>query len=234
MDVIAIIPARGGSKRIPGKNIKLLNGKPLIAYSIELALSCSAISRVIVSTDHQDIAKIAKEYNAEVPFMRPSKFAGDKVGDLPVFQHALEFLMEKESFVPNVILNLRPTAPLRSNQDILNVINKFQENDTFDAVRSVTKVEGVHHPYWMFQEDEEGLSMPVVPGISLKKYYQSQLLPPVYRLNGVVDGFKSTNILNKNSLYGNRIGLAEIPESRSHDIDTLSDFHYAEYLMKNL
>ena len=231
MNVIALIPARGGSKRIPNKNIKLLNGKPLIAYSIELALKSPLIERVIVSTDSMEIARIAKTYNAEVPFLRPSQFAGDTVGDFPVFKHLIDFLKAEENYSPDIILNLRPTAPLRNEDDIRNIIDKFTESNTFDSVRSVTKVEGVHHPYWMFEKDNEGLGIPVIPEKSIKKYYQSQLLPPVFRLNGVVDGIKTSNITNYNNLYGNRMVISEIPESRSHDIDTLSDFQFVEFLM---
>ncbi len=228
--VLAVIPARGGSKSIPGKNIKLLNGKPLIAYAIEAGLACKGIDRLIVSSDDQDILAIARQYGAETPFVRPSELAQDKTPDRPVFQHALNFLAKEDNYHPDLVLNLRPTTPFRSTEDIENVIQKWMDSNA-DSVRTVTKVEGVHHPYWMFNLDKQGWASPAVPGKTIEEYYQRQLLPPMYRLNGVVDGMLAEVVLHHKYYYGDKMALVEVPEERAHDIDTKEDFSFAEYLI---
>lgn len=122
-NIIAIIPARGGSKGIPRKNIRLLHGKPLIAWTIETALSTSCLKRVIVSTDDEEIAEVAEKYGAEVPFLRPKKYAQDDTTDMPVYEHTLHWLEENERYIPDIVVWLRPTAPLRTSEDIKNAVN---------------------------------------------------------------------------------------------------------------
>jgi len=228
--VLAIIPARGGSKSIPRKNIKLLNGKPLIAYTIETALACKDIDRIIVSSDDDEILEISKKFGAEIPFIRPKELAQDRTPDRPVIQHAINFLSKEDNYYPDLVLNLRPTSPFRIAEDISNVISKWETTNA-DSVRTVTKVEGVHHPYWMFSINDEGWSSPAVPNKTIEEFYQRQLLPPIYRLNGVVDGITTDIVLNHKNYYGDNMALVEVPESRSHDIDTKEDFNLAEYLM---
>jgi CMP-N,N'-diacetyllegionaminic acid synthase len=226
---LAVIPARGGSKAVPRKNIKLLAGKPLIAYTIEAALACKGIDRLIVSSDDEEILEVARQYGAETPFVRPAALAQDDSPDRPVFQHAVNFLEKQENYIPDFILMLRPTAPFRSSEDIDNAILKWKQTNS-DSVRSVCRVEGVHHPYWMFQKDEQDIARPLIEGVSIDKYYRRQLLPPVYRLNGVVDGFTRATLLHHEKLYGDKMALIEIPEDRAFDIDTMADFEYAQYL----
>lgn len=230
MKVLAVIPARGGSKRVPGKNIRELGGKPLISYTIKQALSNEYIGRVIVSTDNLKIAEIAKSFGAEIPFIRPAEISADSTIDRPVFQHAVNFLRIEEGYLPDVVLNLRPTSPFRSQEDISAVIEAFLRNGEVESVRTVTRVESVHHPYWMMEREESGLSRPLFHDRNHITYPLSQQLPPVYRLNGAVDGMRTEVLMNHNtSMYGDRIYLVEIPEIRSIDIDTMEDFELAEH-----
>jgi len=227
MNIIAIIPARGGSKRIPQKNIRDLHGKPLIAWSIETALA-SSIDRVIVSTDNSEIAEISSNYGAEVPFLRPPELAKDQSPDLPVCSHTLNFLEQTENYISDAIVWLRPTSPLRTTQDIEECIQK-QVTSNADCVRSVCNVS--HHPYWMksFKDDQ---LLPFLEGKDEQKYYQSQLLPPVYRLNGAVDVIATKFIREQNLLYGGDMRGYLMPEMRSIDIDTELDLLIAEVLIK--
>ncbi|MCZ7401013.1 MAG: acylneuraminate cytidylyltransferase family protein [Candidatus Methanoperedens sp.] len=227
MKVIAVIPARGGSKGVPRKNIKLLAGKPLIAYTIETALQSKSLDRVIVSTDDEEIAKIARQYGAEVPFMRPKELAGDTVPDLPVFKHALNNLEKSEGYRADLMVNLRPTAPLRTVDDIYNGVNKLI-NTNADSVRSVCKVE--HHPYWMLKVEGDR-AFPLIEGEE-EKYPRRQDLPPIYRLNGAVDVSRRDNIIEKNTLYGKDMRVIIMDQARSIDIDTEIDFTIAEMIIK--
>ena len=228
---IGLIPARGGSKRVPGKNIRNLCGKPLIAYTIEAALESQRLDRVIVTTDNQEIAAIARERGAEVPFIRPDKLAGDSVGDSPVIEHAVQWLRKNESQSVNAVVWLRPTTPFKTAIMIDEAIERLNTSGA-DSVRSVTRVDGVHHPYWMFERDDANRIRPVVPGVSIGQYYQRQLLPPVFRLNGVVDVMRNPAGIQP-KLYGNDMRLLEIPERDALDIDTEIDFKWCEFLMTN-
>lgn len=230
LSVIAIIPARSGSKGVPQKNIRLLNGKPLISYAIEVALKSPSVERVIVSTDDEEIAKIVKEYGAEAPFLRPAELAGDHVPDQPVFQHVLKWLEVNERYSPEYALNMRCTTPLKIVADVENVVKELV-NSKCDSVRTMTRVEGIYHPYWMYKE-KGGLARPFIEDINLSEYYQRQLLPPVYRINGVVDGIKRSVAMNSYNFYGDTMSIVEVPEERSHDIDTEIDFEFIEFLMK--
>ncbi len=229
--VVAIIPARGGSKGIPGKNLKQLGGKPLLAYAIAPALAHPEVDRVLVSTDDEDIKEAALALGAEVPFMRPAELAQDHVPDRPVFQHALRWLARHEQYHPAFVLNLRCTTPFKTTDDIGQVISTWQRTSA-DAVRTMSEAEGVHHPYWMFSPTDEGMAQPFIEGISLEKYYQRQLLPPAYRLNGLVDGIKAEVVLHHEQFYGSRMALVPTPVQRSHDIDTPLDFKWAEFLIE--
>jgi CMP-N,N'-diacetyllegionaminic acid synthase len=229
--IIGIIPARGGSKTVSKKNIKLLAGKPLIAYTIEAALASQIINRVIVSTDDVEIMEVAKKAGAEVPFCRPGHLAQDETSDRPVIKHVLEWLSDHEGFQPDGVAYLRPTSPFKTSQ-IIDNCNKFLMTTGADSVRTVTSVEGVHHPYWMFTQDEVHRMHPLIPAVSIEKYYQRQLLPPVYRLNGVVDVVQSHVLLGDGGMYGKDQRMFEIPESASFDIDTELDFLICEQIIK--
>ena len=225
--IIAVIPARGGSKGIPKKNITLLNKKPLIAYSIDTAFKSKYIQRVIVSTDDKEIAKIAEKNGAEI-INRPKELAQDKTPDLPVFQHIIKTLKENEKYKPEIIINLRPTCPLRSVEDIDKSVKKILDTNC-DSVRTITKAK--HHPYWMGKLINDKLK-PFIDDIDVQKYYQRQLLPDAYIINGGVDVMKAEIIEKEKSLYGKDIRAVFMPEERSIDIDTNLDIYIAETILK--
>lgn len=227
MEILALIPARGGSKGVPRKNIKLLAGKPLISWTIESAQQATSVSRIVVSTDDAEIADVAKVGGAEVPFLRPAEFARDQSTDFPVYQHALSWLQAKQGYLPDIVAWLRPTAPLRSGEDIDSAVAQLIATGA-DWVRSVCLVE--HHPYWMFDLEGDRLQ-PFIPGVNIADYLRRQLLPPAYRLNGVVDVTWATTIMEKELLYGGDVRGYVMPNNRSVDIDTEIDFIEAEALM---
>ncbi len=233
MVVLGIIPARSGSKRIKDKNIKLLHEKPLMQYSIETAAKSSSLDRFIVSTNSKEYSSLARSWGAEVPFIRPEEISGDKIPDKPVLQHALNWFGEKENYYPDAVAILRPTAPFRSVDLINKVVQKFID-DKPDSIRTATKVEGVHHPYWMYSIDESGKAKPLDAKKNADNYYQSQMLPPFYRLNGVMDIISSDTILNPSEpLYGKTMHLFATDPLISLDIDTEFDFLICESLLKN-
>ncbi len=224
-EVLAIIPARCGSKTIIDKNIKEFAGKPLMCHSIDHAKNSRLITRVIVSTDSEHYAKIAKDYGAETPFIRPEEYAQDDTPDLPVFQHALKWLKENENYEPDLVINLRPTTPARDPKDIDDAITKILESDA-DSLRSMVLVK--EHPYWMFKMADDSVLTPFDPDNSIGKYPQRQLLPPLFITDGSFDMFKPKNIVEGN-LFGKKMLGHEIDESKKTiDIDTEKDFEQAE------
>lgn len=226
--VIAIIPARGGSKSVPRKNIRQLAGRPTIAWTITVALACPVLDRVTVSTDDKEIAEVAKQYGAEVPFLRGAELAQDDTPDLAVYQHALSWLAEHEGYYPDIVVWLRPTAPLRTVQDIEAAIDILVRTKA-DFVRSVCVAE--HHPYWMNRLDADRL-VPFVEGVDESQYYRRQLLPPVYRLNGAVDVTWRSTIMEKGLIYSGDVRGYVMPAERSIDLDSELDFTLAELLLQ--
>ena len=227
-EVLGLIPARGGSKGIPRKNVRLLAGKPLIAHTIEAALACRALNRVIVSTDDTEIAKVARDYGADVPFVRPAELAQDDTPDLPVCVHALEWMASNQGYSPDIVVWLRPTVPLRTVDDVEQVTQKLIDTGA-DCVRSVCESE--HHPYWMKRLDGDRLR-PFIEGDDDIKYWQRQLLPPTYRLNGAVDATRCRMVRDKGVLFGGDMRGYVMPVERSLDMDTELDFALAELLMQ--
>ncbi len=230
--ILAVIPARGGSKGIPRKNIKLLAGKPLIAYTIEAAKKSRLLDRIIVSTEDKEIASIAKKYGAEVTFMRPKELAGDEVLDLPVFQHAINWLEENENYKSEIILNLRPTNPFRTADDIDNAIKKLVDIGA-DSIKTISKVS--QHPcrMWKLGKDDRLVALKdteerVVNGSDNRR----QALPEIYWQNELVDVCRRDNIIEKNTMFGSdRRGLI-INRSFLIDLNTLEDFEIAEIIIK--
>jgi CMP-N,N'-diacetyllegionaminic acid synthase len=219
--VIAIIPARGGSKGIPGKNIVEVGGKPLVAWSIEHALQSTAIERVVVSTDDERIATVAREHGAEVPFMRPAALSGDEVLDLPVFIHALNWLEEHEDDRPELIVQLRPTAPIRASGQIDEMVAILRANPLADSVRSVSRPGP--HPWRMFTIGEDGYLHPIVSDHPQPYLLRRQELPEVYWYNAVTDVTRRRTILEQQSMTGRNI-LPYIIDSRYVvDIDEPED-----------
>lgn len=231
MKILAIIPARGGSKGLPAKNIRPLGGHPLIAYSIKAALDAPSISRVIVSTDSTEIANIAKLYGAEVPFMRPESIAQDLSTDLEVFQHALKWLEKEERYTPDLIVQLRPTSPIRLTDYIESCINKLI-NSKADSLRIVT--EAFHTPYKMWRLAEgDSIMEPLLEADGIAEAYNMprQKLPKVYWQIGTLDVIRPAAILQQHSMSGKTILPFVIPQELAVDIDDIKSFEKAEALL---
>ena len=226
MNTLALIPARGGSKRIPRKNIRPLAGKPLIAWTIEMAAACSNLDRVIVSTDDQEIADIAKRYGAEVPFLRPPELARDGTPNVDATIHAIQWLEEREGYRPDSVMVLQPTSPLRTEEDMGAAIN-LAIRTSADAVISVCEVK--HHPYWTKHLTDDGRLLD--PSWLDQSYGCRQDLPPFYGLNGAIYLAKRSVLLADRSFYTRKVYAYIMPPERSLDIDSLWDLHLAELIV---
>lgn len=203
-EILALIPARGGSKSIPRKNLHPIAGRPLIAYSIEHARASRHVTRVVVSTDDDEIAAVAIGCGAEVPFMRPAEFAADASTDLEVFRHALVTLRDQENYSCACIVHLRPTGPVRDPSRIDEAIELFLEHPDADSLRSVTTPQ--HTPYKMWRE-RDGWLEPLlqVEGIDEPYCQPRQQLPQVYWQNGYIDIVRPATILEMGLMCGRRI-----------------------------
>ncbi|MGV3240479.1 cytidylyltransferase domain-containing protein, partial [Streptococcus hyovaginalis] len=175
--VLAVIPARSGSKSIKDKNIRLLNGMPMLAYSIKHALASKKIDRVIVSTDSEIYARIAKQYGAEVPFIRPASISTDTSLDIEVFQHVLEYLNNEEMYNPDIIVHLRPTYPIRNVQDIDNMIDMMINDETIDSVRCVAPAKELAYKMWRMDENQKITPLGVPVGAALARMARGEKLP---------------------------------------------------------
>jgi N-acylneuraminate cytidylyltransferase len=227
-EVFALIPARSGSKGIPDKNIKLLDGVPLIAYSIAAALQSSIIDRVIVSTDSEEYAEIARHYGAEVPFIRPINISGDKATDVQFFEHAINWLQENDNYVPEYIVHLRPTTPFRNPEIIDDAISKFIGSD-YSALRSCHKMS--ESSYKTF-EIENGKFKSLCDGrFNIESTNLGrQEFPVTYNANGYVDVIRSEMIRAYGLIHGDRV-QAFITEV-AYEIDEISDIDFMEYLIR--
>lgn len=233
MKILAIIPARGGSKGIRRKNLLDFMGKPLVAHSIIQSLTCPVINRTLVSTDDPEIAEASKSFGAEVPFLRPHELAEDHVLDLPVFEHALLFLEQTESYIPDIVVHLRPTAPYRKDQWIAEAIELLLSDPQADSVRSVSEPE--KHPYRMFRIDHEGYLESIMKSAHPHPYLlRRQDLPKIYFYNCVIDVTRPYTIFQKNSMTGDRILPYLMNPDEVIDIDTPRDLSIARYLVENL
>ena len=225
--VLGIIPARGGSKGLPRKNIRPLLGKPLIAWTIEQAKSSRYIDKVIVSTDDPEIAEIAKKYGAKVPFLRPRELARDDSLTIDVIMHALGVL-KAENYNPDIIILLQPTSPLRNAEDIDSAIELFLNSDC-ESVVSVCEVG--HSPYWCF-EIEDGYLKSLFGDEYLRM--RRQELEKVYMPNGAIYISTPQTLYKCESFYCNHTIPYIMPTRRSIDIDNEIDFMLAESLIKNI
>jgi CMP-N,N'-diacetyllegionaminic acid synthase len=229
--VLAIIPARGGSKGIKRKNLVPLAGKPLLVHSIEHALAAKRVTRVIVSTEDREIADVALAAGAEVPFMRPEILAGDTVLDLPVFEHVLAELEHREGYRPELIVHLRPTAPLRKYHWIDEAVDLLAADAQADSVRSVSMPS--QHPYRVFRIASSGYLDPIMKQEHPTPYLlRRQELPDMYYYNCVIDVTRPTTILNMKSMTGNRILPYIMDPDEVIDIDSLRDLATARLLME--
>lgn len=228
MKAIAFIFARGGSKGLPGKNIRQLSGKPLIAWSIEHALAVKRIERVIVSTDSEEIAKVARAYGAEVPFMRPAELAGDNSSEWLAWKHALNFLLETHDCLPDAMVSIPTTAPLRLPVDIENCLDQYEKGDA-DMVITVTDAH--RSPFFnMVTNKADGTVGLVIPPKS--SISRRQDAPTVYDMTTVAYVASTRFVLNHNTLFEGRVRSVYVPTERAIDIDTLLDFQIAECLLK--
>ena len=220
MNTVAIIPARGGSKGIPRKNIKELCGKPLIAYIIETALRVEELDRVIVSTEDKEIAEVAKKCGAEVPFMRPEELARDETPTLPVLQHAVKYLEEKENYKPDIVVLLYATSPLLKHERVSEGIKMLREGN-FNSVLGVVEDRG---HYWL--ETNNGYER-----LYPKALKNRQFIKPLLKENGAIYICKRDILIEKNEIIGGKIGFLVMKRDESIDIDELLDFEFTEFLM---
>ncbi len=230
VEVLAIIPARGGSKSIPRKNIKPFAGHPLLAYSIAAGLQARTVTRVIVSTDDPAIAAVAREYGAEVPFLRPAHLAQDHTPDLPVFVHALTWLAEHEGYRPDLVVQLRPTSPIRPRDLVDRAVELLQAHPEADSVRGVVPAGQNPHKMWRVGPDGRLIPLLTVPGIPEPYNAPRQQLPPVYWQTGHIDVIYPRTMLEKHSMTGEVILPVFIDPRYTVDLDTPRDWERAEYL----
>jgi len=227
MKAVAFIFARGGSKGLPGKNIRPLGGKPLIAWSIEHALAVRRIGRVIVSTDSPEIAGVAREHGAEVPFIRPAELAGDDSPEWLAWRHALNYLLEKDGALPDAMVSVPATAPLRLPLDIENCLDAYEKGDV-DVVITVTDAH--RSPYFnMVKANPDGTVGLVIPPQS--SIARRQDAPVVFDMATVAYVARPEFVMTHNAVFEGRVRHVHIPAERAIDIDTLLDFRTAEFLM---
>ena len=228
--VLAIIPARAGSKGLLHKNVRLLGGHPLLSYSIAAGSLCKIIDRVIVSTDSAEYSRIAVKYGAEVPFLRPLSLAGDKSTDDEFFRHAFEWLEKNENYVPDLVVHLRPTTPLREISVIQNAVAFMEKNDHSTSLRSASKTHLT--PYKMFRENK-GYMVPFLNFEGVQEFYNlpRQHFEDAYIPNGYVDILRPKILLETNLLHGPNIKLWETPDVP--DIDTEQEMDLASALKNN-
>ncbi len=224
MKVLGIIPARSGSKGVHRKNIKLLCGKPLLAYTIESALKASRLTRIILSTEDEEIANVGMSWGADVPFLRPRELAEDSSPTLPVVQHALETL-EYAGEQYDAVCLLQPTNPLRRSFDVDNCIELLEKTGA-DSVISVLPVPAEYNPHWVYWKSEDG-SLGLATGEN-EPIPRRQDLPPAFHREGSVYVTRTEIVRSRQSLYGNNIMGYEIPPEFSSNIDTLSDWQEVE------
>jgi CMP-N-acetylneuraminic acid synthetase len=228
MNILAIIPARSGSKSIPHKNIRLINGKPMLSYSIEHAKKSKYINRIILSTDSEEYAVIGKECGAEVPFLRPAEYATDTALDIDVFYHCLNFLRETEGYRTDIVVQLRPTYPIRDIADLDFMIDILLKDNTFDSVRSIAPAKEI--PYKMWHRKEDGSITPIMTEIDECYNMPRQQLPKVYYQNACIDVVRGCIILDQHSMSGKNIYGYVM--KKNFDIDTEEEFQAAEEFLR--
>lgn len=235
MNIIGIIPARGGSKSIPRKNIRLLAGKPLIAWTIEEAKKSKYINRLIVSTDDPEIAEISRSYGAEIPFFRPAEISQDLSKDIEWLEHAIDFLKQSEGYESDIIVRLPPTSPLRIAGDIDHGIATLMEHSDADASRAIC--ESPKHPYKMWKVPAnnpylESFLSEAFTGFVDAHNLPRQIFPKVYVHTGAVDVIRPNTIRTQKSSSGKKCAYFFMPSERSVNIDSHLDFDFAEFLMQ--
>jgi CMP-N,N'-diacetyllegionaminic acid synthase len=228
MRILGLIPARGGSKGIPGKNIKLLGGYPLLKYTIDSANRSEYLSRLIISSDDQSIIEVAKSLNLEVPFVRPKGLAEDATPTITVLKHALNFFSANGEYYDAVCL-LQPTTPFRGEGLIDEAIEKFKKGD-YDSLISVREIPIEFNPHWAFEDHGGTLKMATGEGDPIAR---RQELPKAYHRDGAIYLTKSNVILKNDSLFGNKIGYVDTTHQDYVNLDTIEDWIKAEDILKN-
>lgn len=228
MRILGLIPARGGSKSVPGKNIKILKGKPLLQYTVEAAKDSKKLTSLILSSDDKAIINVAKQLDLEVPFKRPAHLAKDKSPTLGVIQHALEFYQNQNIHFDAVCL-LQVTSPFKTGAFIDAAITKFIESNC-DALVSVQKVPDEYNPHWTFKENEAG-NLDLFTGEE-KIISRRQDLPKIYHRDGLIYITKASVLLEQNSLYGSKLAYIKSPLDYTINIDTMEDWKQAETFLE--
>jgi len=231
VEVLAVVPARGGSKGIPRKNIRNFAGHPLIAYSIEAGLQAETVTRTIVSTDDEEIAEVARRYGADVPFLRPAEFAQDQTLDLPVFQHALAWLAEHENYCPDIVVQLRPTSPVRPPTLVDEAVRLLMANPEADSVRGVVPAGQNPHKMWRI-DPQSGQMKPLLTVEGIDEPYNAprQVLPPVYWQTGHIDAIRP-RVFAQGSMSGKVILPVMVDPRYTVDIDSPKDWARSEWLV---
>lgn len=233
MKVLAIIIARGGSQRVPNKNIRLLGGKPLLAYSIHGAQRSRYIERVVVSTDSEEIAQVGLREGAEAPFRRPAEIAQSHSTELQAMEHALGWFRDQEKYEPDFVCLLRPTSPFRTTATIDKAIELLCDDPTAHCVRTVRLCSEHPHKMWVMDPSKQRIRslIPVEQKLPEAHTLSYQLLPPVYIQNASMDVFRASNVWQLRSTTGTEIIPLVNDEFESVDINTEIDFTLAEALM---
>ena len=231
-EVLAIIPARGGSKGIPRKNIRPFAAFPLIAYSIAAGLQAETVTRVIVTTDDEEIAEVARRFGAEVPFLRPAELAQDRTTDLPVFQHALTWLAENENYRPDIVVHLRPTTPVRPPDLVDKSVSLLLAHPEADSVRGITPAHENPFKMWLVEAENKPIKpLTTVPGIEESYNAPRQVLPTAYQHTGLIDVMRPDTILKLNSMSGKTILPIIFDPKYAADLDTPADWARAEQVV---
>jgi CMP-N-acetylneuraminic acid synthetase len=225
--ILAIIPARGGSKGIPRKNIRLLAGKPLVQYTAATALACKGLTRVILSTEDPEIAEVGLRCRLEVPFLRPPDLARDDTPTLPVLQHAVQAL-EQTGDRYDAICLLQPTNPFRRSEDIEGCLDRLITTGA-DSVVTVLPVPPEYNPHWVYFQNDHGL-LQLSTG-EAAPIPRRQLLPPAFHREGSVYVMRRNVLMEQNSLYGSTVAGFLVDPSRSVNIDTMDDWRKAEAVL---
>jgi len=228
MNILAIIPARSGSKSIPHKNIRLFDGIPMLCHSIKHAQMSKYINRIILSTDSEEYAKVGREFGAEVPFLRPEEYATDAALDIDAFYHCVRNLKEEEGYLADIVVQLRPTYPIRDISDMDAMIQILIENRSYDSVRSIAPAKEI--PYKMWKKKDGNTITPIMTDIKECYNMPRQQLPRVYYQNACVDVVRGCVILKQHSMSGDQIYGYEM--SKNFDIDTEEEFLIVEEYIK--
>lgn len=227
MNILGLIPARGGSKAIPRKNIIPVAGKPLLAYTCQAAISSRRLTRVMINTDDQEIADVGNEYGVDTPFLRPNNLAEDETPILPVLNHTLEWLQQGEGYIPDIVVLLQPTSPLRTSEHIDSALNLFLDSNA-DTLVSVQELPHHFNPTSLMKLDDQGYLLPYQEG---EMILRRQNKPEVLARNGPAILIVNRSVLISGRLYGERVLPFKMGRLESIDIDDKDDLIMVEALL---